>query len=185
MINARLIRYADDFVIMARYVGHRAEDWVVSKIETRMELEINREKTKVINATQNGAAIDFLGYTFRYDKILYVEQYRYRNCFPSRNSMQTARRKIHELAERRWGCLPLEEVVRRLNSYLRGWSGYFCNGYPAKSFAALDNFVQKRLIQFLKHRSQRPFKPPEGMSWYTLIYKELGVIRLASRENLQ
>jgi hypothetical protein len=54
-----------------------------------------------------------------------------------------------------------------------------------QSGAAIDNFVQKRLIQFLKHRNQRPFKPPEGMSWYTLIYKELGVIRPASRENLQ
>ncbi|MDR2440904.1 MAG: hypothetical protein LBE12_16200 [Planctomycetaceae bacterium] len=84
-----------------------------------------------------------------------------------------------------FGYLPLDVTIGCLNSYLRGWSGYFSRGHPSKPFAALDNYVQKRLIQFLKHQSQRPFKPPEGMSWYALIYKKLGVIRLAARENLR
>jgi RNA-directed DNA polymerase len=185
MINARLVRYADDFVIMAKYVRRNTQDWVVSKIERWMGLEINREKTKVIKATQSGTTVDFLGYSFRNDKSLYGGNRRYWNRFPSKKTMEKARQRIHELTERRWGCLPVEEMVGRLNSYLRGWSSYFGTGYPTKAFASIDYYVMKRMVQFLKRRSQRPFKPPDGTSWYELIYKKLGVIQLATRENLQ
>jgi RNA-directed DNA polymerase len=185
MVNARLIRYADDFVIMSGRIQEEVQNWVVKKIENWMGLEINREKTKILDAKQAGTSLDFLGYSFRYDNSLFGGKRRYWNRIPSKKSMNKARQRIHELTERRWGCLPLEEVIGRLNAYLRGWSGYFGKGYPAKPFAAIDDYVQMRLIQFLKHRSQRPFKPPEGMSWYALIYKELGVIRLAARENLR
>lgn len=164
-INARLIRYADDFVIMARYAGSRVRDWVTAKIENWMGLEINREKTKVIHASRSGMVLDFLGYSFRYDKSLFGDENRYWNRIPSKKSMQKTRQRIHELTDRRWGCLPLEEVIGRLNRFLRGWSNYFKSGYPAKPFAAIDDYVQKRLIRFLQHQSQRPFKPPEGMSW--------------------
>lgn len=46
--NARLIRYADDFVILARHMGERIERWVEEKIEVRLGLKINRDKTRVI-----------------------------------------------------------------------------------------------------------------------------------------
>jgi RNA-directed DNA polymerase len=184
-INARVIRYADDFVVMARHVGSSVSDWVTSKIENWMGLEINREKTKVINTKQIGESLNFLGFTFRNDKSLLVGGKRYWNCVPSKKAMNKARRKIHELTERRLGCLPLEVVIGRLNKFLLGWSSYYRFGYPAKSFAAIDYYVLNRMIQYLRHRSQRPYKPSEGTSWYTLIYKQLEVIQLATRENLQ
>jgi len=46
--NARLVRYADDFVILARYIGERIENWVEEKIERRLGLTINRDETRVI-----------------------------------------------------------------------------------------------------------------------------------------
>jgi RNA-directed DNA polymerase len=176
--NARMIRFADDFVIMARYVENRITSWVESKIEKWMGLTINREKTKVMQSTQPGQTLDFLGYSFRYDKDLRGRKCRYWNRIPSKKAMSKARERIHELTSGRWGCLPIEEVVRRLNQFLVGWSNYFGTGYPRYAFRSLNAFVQQRMRQFLGRLSQRPFKPPEGMSWYHLIYKELKVKQL-------
>jgi RNA-directed DNA polymerase len=176
--NARMIRFADDFVIMANYVGNRVISWVEVKIETWMGLKLNPEKAKVFHTMKPGMTLDFLGYSFRYDRSLNEGWCRYWNRFPSKKSMQRARNKIHELTSKRWGCLPIEEVVRRLNRFLIGWSNYFKTGYPRESFGKLNSYVMWRMYQFLSRRSQRPFKLPEGMSWYHLIFNVLGVRRL-------
>ena len=47
--NARLVRYADDFVVMAKYQGYRIDEWIDAKLEGWLGLKINREKTKVVN----------------------------------------------------------------------------------------------------------------------------------------
>ncbi|MDR2440903.1 MAG: hypothetical protein LBE12_16195 [Planctomycetaceae bacterium] len=72
-----------------------------------MGLEINREKTKVIHATKSGMVVDFLGYSFRYNRSLNEGNYRYWNRTPSKRSMRKARQRIHELTDRRRGCLDI------------------------------------------------------------------------------
>ena len=176
--NARMIRFADDFVIMARYMGDRITNWVENKIETWMGLTINREKTKVVNAAKPGETLDFLAYSFRYDKDLHGLDRRYWNRIPSKKAMREARASIHGLTSGRWCCLPITELVRRLNQFLIGWSNYFGTGYPRHAFRSLNAYVQSRMYQYLRRQSQRPFKLPEGMSWYHLIYNILKVKRL-------
>ena len=66
--RAKLVRYADDFVVLARYVSPKLEGFIEAKLETWMGLEINREKTRVVDLKQKGASLDFLGFTFRYDR---------------------------------------------------------------------------------------------------------------------
>ena len=68
--SAKLVRYADDFVVLARYQGTRLTGWIESKLEGWLGLEINREKTRVVNLQEEGASLDFLGFTFRYDRDL-------------------------------------------------------------------------------------------------------------------
>jgi len=82
--------------------------------------------------------------------------------------VKKARERIHELTSRRWKCLPIDEVVRRLNMYLRGWSNYFGKGYPSQAFRSINIHVFHRMVQFLKRQNQRPF----GTSWYIRIDKE-------------
>jgi RNA-directed DNA polymerase len=65
--GAKLVRYADDFIVLARSVGTRLTNWIEDKLEAWMGLEINRDKTRVINL-EAGASLDFLGYTFRWDR---------------------------------------------------------------------------------------------------------------------
>jgi RNA-directed DNA polymerase len=68
--NARLVRYADDFVVMARYVEGRVTNYVEEKIEGWPGLSINREKTRRVKLNEIGESLDFLGFTFRYDRDL-------------------------------------------------------------------------------------------------------------------
>ncbi|MBL8209171.1 MAG: hypothetical protein JNK87_00585 [Bryobacterales bacterium] len=62
--NARLVRYADDFVVLARYQADKLRNWIESTLEGWLGLQINRDKTRVVNLWQTGAKLDFLGYTF-------------------------------------------------------------------------------------------------------------------------
>ena len=181
--NARLVRFADDFVVMAKYVDERIIKWVEGKIEGWMGLSINREKTKVFDAKTPGMTLDFLGYSFRYDKDRQGRPWRYWNRIPSKKSVKRFHERLHELTSK--GRVPIGQVVRELNRFLIGWSNYFGKGYPSKTFDMLNNRVQTRLWRLLHRRSQRPFKPPEGMSWYEFIYKRLRVYQLKAKTRVQ
>ena len=107
--NARLVRYADDFVILARYQGEGLRDWVESKIEGWMGLKLSREKTRIVNLGQEGATLDFLGFTFRYDCSLYKDcNGRYLNVFPSEKSQARVRDKVPQALA---GSCALESIT--------------------------------------------------------------------------
>ncbi len=182
--NARLVRFADDFVIMARRIDERIVKWVEAKIEGWMGLVVNREKTKVFNAKESGKTLDFLGYSFRYDKArLFGSKGRYWNRIPSKKSVKRFRAEVHELTSKKRE--PIGEVIKRLNATLRGWSNYFSTGYPSKTFCSLNYYVEERLWQFMKRQSQRPFKPPEGISWYEFVHKRLRLYQMKPKTRVQ
>jgi RNA-directed DNA polymerase len=176
--NARLVRYADDFVILARYQSNRLREWIESKIEKWLDLEINREKTRVVILSEEGASLDFLGFTFRYDRSLYKHwKKRYLNVFPSDTSLNREREKIRALTARRRCCMPVPNMVRDLSRHLRGWKNYFAHGYPRKAFRNLNHFVECRLFAHLQRRSQRPFRVPNGCTLHEHLMK-LGLVLL-------
>jgi RNA-directed DNA polymerase len=63
--GARMVRYADDFVVLARHMGTRLTEWIESQLEGRYRLTINRTKTRVIDLHQPGERLDFPGFTLR------------------------------------------------------------------------------------------------------------------------
>ena len=85
--NARLVRYADDFVVLARYQGPRLRGWIEEKIEQWLKLEINRDKTRVVDLREEKASLDFLGYTFRWNRDRYGRDQRYLNVEPSKKAL--------------------------------------------------------------------------------------------------
>ena len=64
-------------------------------------------------------------------------------------------------------------LIEELNRHLRGWANYFRFGYPSAAFAGINHYVQVRLWQHLKRRSQRPYRIPKGVSAYQH-YQQLG-----------
>jgi RNA-directed DNA polymerase len=164
--KAKLVRYADDFVILARYQGRELIDWVEEQLEGRFRLTINREKTRVVKLHEPGESLDFLGFTFRYYDDLHGRTRRYLNVFPSKKAEARAREKLRDLTSSRRCFVPVPQMVDEVNRWVASWSAYFRHGYPRQAFRRLNSFACERLTRHLQRRSQRPFRPPEGVTFY-------------------
>jgi len=165
--KAKLVRYADDFVVLARYQGPRLRGWIEAKIEQWLGLEINRDKTRVVNLGDEQASLDFLGYSFRWQRDQYGRNQRYLHMGPSKKALQKERDRISEMTDRRQGCTPIPQLIDKLNRQLEGWANYFSLGYPREAYRNINWHLGYRLANHLKHhRSQRPYQLPEGVSLY-------------------
>ena len=163
--NARLVRYADDLVVLARYQGPRLVSFVESILEGRLGLEINREKTRVVNL-KTGGSLDFLGFTFRYYRDLHGGDFQYLNVCPSEKAVARERATLRAMTDKSACFKPIPVLIQQINRQLRGWANYFEFGYPRVAFRKINRHVRCRLARHLKRRSQRPFRPPKGVSMY-------------------
>jgi len=176
--DAKLVRYADDFVVLAKQMGSETIEFIESRLEGKFQLEINREKTRVVELREEGASLDFLGYTFRYDHDRKGRNRKYLNVFPSKKAVQREREKLHEMTQSRHCFKPIPILIGELNRHLKGWTNYFCFGYPASAYCEIERYVRDRLIRHLQRRSQRPYRPPVGEPWLQHLAR-LGLIRLS------
>jgi RNA-directed DNA polymerase len=164
--NAKLVRYADDFVVLARYQSQRLIRWIEDTLEGRFRLTVNREKTRVVKLHEPGQSLNFLGFAMRYDRDLHGRDHRYLNVFPSAKSMARAHDRVRELTGPRRCFVSIRAVIDDINRWTKGWSGYFRYGYPRHRFRNLNSFMLLRLTRHLQRRSQRAYRTPEGKSSY-------------------
>ena len=174
--NARLVRYADDFVILARYIGPRITSWVEKMLVQEQGLSLNQDKTHVVQMNQPGASFNFLGFTLQFYRDLHGRDKRYLNIRPSDKAVKVLGEKIREKTRSGYKK-PLRVAVQEVNRILRGWGNYFQFGYPRQTFRKVNNFVRCRFVRFLRNRSQRrcqPFRQGEtvyaGLQRYGLNY---------------
>lgn len=164
--NAKLVRYADDFVVLARHQGERLVQWIEEQLEGRFRLTINRKKTRLVSLNQPGDSLDFLGFTFRYDRDLQGRDHRYLNMTPSKKSVKRAVAHLRELTDQRRCFVPLPDLAVQLSRWLRSWGIYFRHGYPRQAFQRVNWYLLQRLAQHLNRRSQRRYRVPAGDSLY-------------------
>jgi RNA-directed DNA polymerase len=124
--QARRVRYAEDFVIWAKRISPPLVAWVDSQLEGRFRLTINRSKTRTVDLKQRSARLDVLGDTFRFDRDLFDRGGRDLNVVPSKRSLARFRDRVRELTASRRGLVPVNDLVRDVSRYLRGWGQYFC-----------------------------------------------------------
>jgi RNA-directed DNA polymerase len=172
--KARIVRYADDFVVMARYMTRRLTDWIEGTLTDRFKLTINQEKTDVVRVRHPGTSLTFLGFTLRYDRDLFGRGTRYLNVCPSDKALARARDKIRELTSPQRCFMPLPQLISEINRWTRSWSNYFRYGYPRQAFRDLNRFIQERLALHLRRRSQRSYRPPADKSLYAHL-QDLGL----------
>jgi RNA-directed DNA polymerase len=175
--KAKLVRYADDFVVLAHYIGPRLRAFIESKLEGWLLLQINREKTRCFDLRERGQSLNFLGYTFRYDRDRLGRDKRYWNLMPSRKALARERVVLHEKLGLHRCHVPLPELITELNRHLSAWARYFSLGYPRHAMRNINTYVLKRLHQHLRRRSQRGWNPPEDQSDYRY-FAHLGLVRL-------
>ena len=144
---ARIVSFADDFVILSNGRAEEALEWTRSVME-RMGLELNEEKTVIRNARKE--QFDFLGYTF--GMVWFKKDgSRYLGASPSKKSIARVKKKVQKQlrpGEKR----PWPEICKRLNALLRGWSAYFSHGTTQPAFRAVERSVYERVRLFLVHR---------------------------------
>ena len=175
--KARLVRYADDFVVMARYQGKDLVEYIETKLEGWMGLKLNREKTRIVDLRERGARLEFLGYTFQYHEDRYGRHKMYLNVTLSKKALKREREQLRRMTGKEMCFKPLPRMVAALNRHLLGWSNYFSFGYPREAFREINRYVRYRLTRHLKRRSQRPYHPPEGWTMYRHL-KEMGLVYL-------
>ncbi len=160
---AQIVRYADDFVILARYQGIRMKEWIEKILEGRFRLTINREKTRVVRMFEPQATLSFLGFTLRYEWDCFGRPKKYLRQEPSTKAEARLRETIRELTDSKWGWMPPATLIARLNQTLRGWHTYFRHGHPHRVFHRLDGHLLTRLRLHLRRRSQRRIHIPQGL----------------------
>jgi RNA-directed DNA polymerase len=175
--GARLVRYADDLVILVRHIDRSLTDWIESRLEGWMQLVINRQKTRVVDLREPGSSVDFLGYTFRFDRDRHGRDRRYLNMVPSAKALARERRRLVEMTSASMCWKPLPRLIGELNEHLRGWAAYFGQGYPRKAFREINRFTRLRLVRHLHRRSQRPWRAPHGVSAYKH-FERMGLLHL-------
>jgi group II intron reverse transcriptase/maturase len=178
--RARIVNYADDFVILCRHSGPRALVMMRNLIE-RLKLTVNEAKTKVCRLP--AGSFDFLGYTFG-------RQYSPRNGHPylglrpATKKLRQLREKISDLTGCRWVGLSEPEMVAKLNRVLRGWANYFSLGTLRSAYQNVDQHVWTRFRQWFrrKHSGPSPSATDMNQRLHTLGLVRLNSIRQMSRE---
>ena len=140
-------------------------------MEAGVGLKVNRDKTRVVDLKTEGASLNFLGFTFRYDRDLRGRGHRYLNVLPSAKALARERAVLRGKTSHHRCFLPLPALVADLNRHLQGWANYFAYGYPRRAFRAINGYVQCRVAVHLGRRSQRPFRPPKGVTLYAHLRK--------------
>ncbi len=155
--GVRIVRYADDFILLARKIPQHCIEYLHSMLN-RMGLEVNEEKTRLVNV--QAEPFDFLGFTFRYDRDLFVKNRKYLNIIPRKKSAQALRTKIREYLHRNGHKNPAE-LTKGLNPILRGWMNYYSItkvSYPQMEKRKLRWYMMESLHRYYRRKSQRKSK---------------------------
>ncbi len=152
--------------MLSRYPGKRLCGWIETKLEQWLKLAINRDKTRVINLSEEKASLDFLGYTFRWHRDRYGRGSRYLHVGPSKKALQRELDRLTEMTDSHQCHKPIPDLVAGLNRHLKGGGNYFKPGYPRDTFREINWHVGHRLFRHLNRRSQRAFRLQEGTTYY-------------------
>lgn len=170
------MRYADDFVILARTITPTMVRWVEATVEEWLGLTINRRKTRQLRlAPRSGETITFLGYTFGCERDQYGRSHHYLVAVPSVAAVRGCWQAVRQVVHPRRSWLPVAALIREVNQLLRGWAQYFQFGYSRRAYRRVNAYVVTRLTKHLQRRSQRPCRPPADVSYYRYLTQELGL----------
>jgi len=169
--GARLVNYADDFVVLCRKGAHevlgQVKRWLAG-----MKLTLNETKTCVREARKE--SFRFLGYELG-PLMNRRTGRRYLGAQPSKEAVKRMREKVSRVL--RTGRIePWNEIRDQLNRLLRGWGKYFCYGSPRKAFHDVDEHVAELARTFLRKRHKLP--PRTSRFGWRELHRQRGILRL-------
>jgi RNA-directed DNA polymerase len=145
-LHARIVNYADDFVICCRGTAREAMS-VMRTMMSKLKLTVNEQKTRLRRLPEE--TFDFLGYTYGRNYDCRTGQ-SYLGPRPAQQKIDRLCGEISGMTERRMAALEVEEQIKRINRKLRGWSNYFRLGTVSKAYRRIDRHVRHRVRQWLR-----------------------------------
>ncbi|WP_326740384.1 group II intron reverse transcriptase/maturase [Streptomyces sp. NBC_01022] len=148
----RLVRYADDFVVMVAGTKAHAEAirGQVAEVLSPMGLRLSEEKTSVVHLDE--------GFTFLGFRIQRQQQKgsgkRYVYTWPSDKALTSVKHKVKAIA-RQTTNVTLGTLLRRINQVLRGWTAYFQHGVSSHTFHYLSHYVWWLVGRWLRKKHRR------------------------------
>ena len=160
--NWRLVRYADDFVVMVSGTREHAEALrdTVQAVLAPIGLRLSEAKTKVVHLDEG---FDFLGFRIQRRRKRGTQQ-RAVYTYPSKRSFERVKEKVRGLTNRA-SSLSLQKLLSQLNAVVRGWCNYFRHSAAKHVFGVVGDYVWFRLGRWIRAR--------HGLAWKTLHKRHL------------
>lgn len=175
-LAAELVRYADDFVILMRGGVERTRE-KVKQILRELELTLNTDKTRVLDARQK--SFEFLGFSYSRETSFKTAK-AITLVVPSQKSEKQFRQEVRTLTARWTHSSPQQEIVERVNRYVRGWVNYFYVHNCTRVFCRQRFFLEQRMRKYLQKRRQ--VKGFGYRRWPTArLYREIGLYAIPTQ----
>jgi RNA-directed DNA polymerase len=168
--NYRLVRYADDFVVLVHGTRSEAEALkaeIGALLASRLKMTLSVEKTHI---THIDDGFVFLG--FHIQSKTRGDGRRAVLTIPAKQALASVMHKIKKLTARGTTSLSLAEVLRTVNPVLRGWAAYFRYGASKKTFSYLGWYAWWRLILWIRRKHP-------NLTWKQLRRRYYGADRIA------
>jgi RNA-directed DNA polymerase len=169
----RMVRYADDFVILCRTAEEAQE--ALRQVEAWVNangLTLHPDKTRIGDCREPGQGFEFLGYRFEAGR-----------RFVRKKSLQAFKDRVRAKT-RRTRAVAVKQIIRELNPMLRGWFGYFKHAVPSQ-LRLMDGFIRRRLRAVLRKQNKRPafgLCPNDHLRWPNAYFANLGLLTLATAQ---
>lgn len=171
--TAFVVNYADDLVICCKPGNGAAAMRGMRHLMQRIGLTVNETKTRLVNIPEG--TITFLGYEI--GRFYGKGGLPYIGTRPSKKAIKRALKKVHDETSSRWNYTSPEERVGEINSFLRGWAGYFDQGPVTRTYKLIREYTERRIRRWLMRRSKQR---GTGYRQYPdeYLYEKLGLFKL-------
>jgi RNA-directed DNA polymerase len=151
--NYRLIRYADDFIVLVHGTREDAvalRESIARLVAKQLQMTLSVDKTHI---THIGDGFDFLGFHIRRKQL--ADGRVVVLTWPAKHALEAVKRKIKKATSRGTTSLRLADVLRVVNPILRGWAAYFRYGVSKRTFSYLGYYTWWRMLLWLRRKHPR------------------------------
>jgi RNA-directed DNA polymerase len=153
--NWRVVRYADDFVVLVRGERHHVEALheQITQVLAPIGLRLSPAKTRVVHM---GEGFDFLGFRIQWKRKRGTNKW-YVYTFIADRPFRSVKAKIRALTPRT-SQQDLRAALIRINQITRGWANYFKHAIAQRTFSKLQHFVWWRIVRMMRTRHRWKWK---------------------------
>ncbi len=171
--KVRLVRYADDMVLLARTEAEARAAWEQLQAQfAALQLIVNQEKSRLATLAEGFA---FLGFEFR------KAPGRMLLMWPRKKACQHVRQRIREVTRSFPSNGPVGQVIQKLNPILNGWCTYFRVGNSNRVFHKVDWAVRSELQLWLRRKHQCPWRTAMKRWGYHFLHGRCRLYRMVGK----